>query len=37
MVMLIEMIPEAPSSTDSDAGEEPVIVGVAKMKQEQAV
>jgi hypothetical protein len=38
MVMLIRMIPEAPASTDIDAGnDEPVIVGVAKMEQAQTV
>lgn len=37
MVMLIRMIPDAPASTDIDAGDEPVIVGVAKMEQAQTV
>lgn len=37
MVMLIRMIPEAPASTDIDAGDVPVIIGVAKIEQDQTV
>ena len=37
MVMLIQMIPEAPASRDIDAGCAPVTVGVAKVEQEHTV